>query len=137
MRYYVSSSYSSRGCCVPRFMAPVSAALAVIYTVDLLLSLYSGVPLWLAVLLTPFILMLFPITMAMAALPLIPIFGTLGAFSKAFSPEAPPCGRIIRIAALPIGIAVAFIIWRTMAWFFHHVLAIEPQLYDAVFGWLG
>ena len=66
MRYYVSSSHSSRGCClpIPRFMAPISAALAVIYTIDLLLSLYSGVPLWLAVLLTPFILMLFPITMA-------------------------------------------------------------------------
>ena len=137
MRYYVSSSYSSRGCCVPRFMAPISAALAVIYTLDMLLSLYSGVPLWLAVLLTPFILMLFPATMAMAALPLIPIYGTLGAFSKAFSPETSRCGRIIRIAALPIGIVVAFIIWRTMDWFFHHVLAIEPRLYDAVFGWLG
>ena len=45
--------------------------------------------------------------------------------------------RPVRIAALPIGIAVAFIIWRTMDWFFHHALAIEPQLYDAVFGWLG
>ena len=121
----------------PDSWRPSPPPLAVIYTIDLLLSLYSGVPLWLAVLLTPFILMLFPVTMAMAALPLIPIFGTLGAFSKAFSPGASPCGRIIRIAALPIGIAVAFITWRTMDWFFHHVLAIEPRLYDAILGWLG
>ena len=114
-------------------LVPIGIALYFIYTVDILLSLYSSLPLWLAILLT-LLVGTFPIFIAAA--PLIPLSLSIEAFSGAFTTGVSPWGRLTRIIALPVGIVAALIIWEVINWLFYGVLEVEPRIHNTVFGWL-